>query len=73
MDLSEVVASRLRECFEAGDCPPVRPATYRFGGRWHCPADGTVMAEADGLMQCQTCGRSLNSFMYQLIERHVHP
>jgi len=55
---------------------PVRavpPLSFRVGGQWFCPKDGTPMREADGMVQCPRCARCFTgSQIYQLIEVHPH-
>jgi hypothetical protein len=48
------------------------PMKCRVGGIWFCPACGLSLAEDGGILGCQRCGRSLNAFIYHLIERHFH-
>jgi uncharacterized Zn finger protein (UPF0148 family) len=48
------------------------PLNYRVGGTWFCPACGVSLAENDGILGCPRCGRSLNRFIYHLVERHPH-
>jgi tRNA(Ile2) C34 agmatinyltransferase TiaS len=48
------------------------PARVRIGGRWFCPRDGAAMAETGRFIACPACGRSLNEYVYRLIERHPH-
>lgn len=48
------------------------PLKYKVGGTWHCPACAVQLTEVDGVLGCVRCGRSLNRFMYQLVERHSH-
>jgi hypothetical protein len=31
------------------------------------------MVEANGILGCPRCGRSLNRYVYELIERYNHP
>jgi uncharacterized Zn finger protein (UPF0148 family) len=72
MELSEVMHEALRASFSS---EPVRAAasSERWGGDWHCPADGTRTHESRGQVHCLACGRDLpRSILYQLIEFHVH-
>jgi len=51
----------------------IKPASFRWGGRWFCPADGAEMVEADGIVRCPTCMTAFpGPLLYQLIERHAH-
>lgn len=72
MGLSKVVQDELEEIVQS---PPRRlePRDFRWGGRWHCPADGERMTEADGIVQCQSCQRCLpGQTLYALVELHPH-
>jgi predicted amidophosphoribosyltransferase len=44
----------------------------KWGGVWYCPGCGVRLQEQDGLLACRECGRSLNEFLYDLIELHPH-
>lgn len=73
MDFSEVLAAELKALVSDPPRTPVN-SEVRWGGPYYCPADGATMAEANGIVMCPTCGRSLTPRMiYQLIEFHVHP
>ena len=48
------------------------PLKFRVGGTWFCPACGESLAEEGGIVGCNKCGRSLNKFVYHLVERHAH-
>jgi hypothetical protein len=51
----------------------VPPLSFRVGGQWFCPTNGTPMREADGMVQCPRCARCFaGSKIYQLIEVHPH-
>lgn len=50
------------------------PLGWRVGRAWYCPADGTQMRQADGVLGCPSCGRSISGkLLYNLIEFHAHP
>jgi uncharacterized Zn finger protein (UPF0148 family) len=73
MDFSQVARQELTAVAER---PPVEPepSSVRWGGSWRCPADASLMSEADGHVTCPTCDRSLTPrLLYDLIEFHVHP
>lgn len=72
MELSQVVHETLRAI--ADSAPAAAPASSaRWGGQWHCPANGARMQETNGRMLCPVCGRHLPyPILYQLIEFHVH-
>lgn len=64
MGLSRVVQDELTQIVES---------TIRWGGRWHCPADGEQMVELNGMVICPTCRRCLpGRTLYGLIEFHPH-
>jgi hypothetical protein len=58
MELSRVVNEALRA---VADSPPVAAPGHsaRWGGEWHCPADGARMRETNGQVLCPACGRHL--------------
>lgn len=73
MGLSSRMDQDLRGAFSPSS--PVLPATpfsFTWGGTWFCPLDSTRMIERDGIEGCPACGRSLNPFLYSLIEVHDH-
>jgi hypothetical protein len=73
MDFSEMAR---RELVSVAESPPrdVGRSRVRWGCSWHCPADATLMNEAEGRVTCPTCGRSMPPrLLYGLIELHVHP
>jgi hypothetical protein len=72
MGLSIVMLEELSEIV-AADPTLSEPSPLRWGGKWHCPADGSLMREQDGRVGCAECGRYLPSrVLYQLIEFHPH-
>jgi hypothetical protein len=74
MVLSPPVQEQLWHIATAPAFEPL-PATtiFRYGGRWHCPADGGRMTERAGYVQCDGCGRCIPGVLiYQLIEGHSH-
>ncbi len=73
MEFSAVVH---RELTAIAHSPPAsaEPTEIRWGGGWRCPADSSLMVEADGRVICPTCKRTLPPrLLYGLIEFHVHP
>ena len=51
----------------------VRPAGFRWGGQWFCPADGQRMEEQEGVVQCPGCSQVFpGPLLHQLIELHAH-
>jgi hypothetical protein len=72
MGLSQVVWSELQAIAQSAPSTP-DAAEIRWGGRWHCPVDGTRMVEADGRVGCPVCQRHLpGRVLYALIEFHPH-
>lgn len=72
MGLSKVVQRELEEVVLS---PPGRPEpqAFRWGRRWHCPADGERMAESAGAVRCPVCERCLpGRTLFGLIELHPH-
>ncbi|MGE0308483.1 MAG: hypothetical protein AB7Q27_22310 [Acidimicrobiia bacterium] len=75
MDLSIMMHRMLTEYCKDDPMPQDRrPTPTRWGGRWHCPLDGTLMSAPDYLLpMCPTCDRILpGDIVYQLIEVHQH-
>lgn len=73
MVLTEHMEGLLREAFgSASGQTDNAPLKYRVGGSWFCPACGVALAEVGGVLGCPQCGRSLNRFVYHLVERHPH-
>lgn len=51
----------------------VKPAQFRWGGEWFCPADGAHMDEHDGVVRCPACSEAFpGPLLHQLIELHPH-
>ena len=48
------------------------PLRFKVGGTWFCPACSQPMIEENGCVSCAQCGKSLNRYVYQLVERHPH-
>jgi hypothetical protein len=75
MDLSRFMERLLKDLCEL-DPPPDTDRSTRtdWGGRWHCPFDGTRMSATKYLLpMCPQCSRVLPSnLVYQLIEVHQH-
>lgn len=72
MDFSQVVGEELMELVANPPTPPTA-AHVKWGGSWHCPADGTPMREIDGAVTCDACERSLPPrLLYGLVEFHIH-
>ena len=73
MDLTQVVAAGFIHGAEAPEeAANPRPLSFRVGGDWFCPWCAARMRESRGMISCTSCSRSLNNFVYQLIERHFH-
>jgi uncharacterized Zn finger protein (UPF0148 family) len=72
MMLSKYVAQGLKHIVVSNPIKP-EPRMTRWGGWWHCPADGSQMTEESGLVRCYECGRFLpGGMIYNLIELHTH-
>jgi hypothetical protein len=73
MSLSPKMARDLRECFvERTRMPKETTFSFPVGGPWFCPGCGVRAREAAGRIVCPRCSRSLNEFVYHLIELHPH-
>jgi hypothetical protein len=73
MALSEAMANGLAAAFvDRSVVPSDQPFTFRVGGDWYCPGDGTRMNELAGVVRCPSCHIALNQFIYQLVEVHPH-
>jgi hypothetical protein len=72
MELSHV-AGRYLLAWTGGEERRSEPFSFRLGGRWHCPTDGTRMRESAGRLTCPECDRSLpGRLIYHLVEFHQH-
>ncbi len=72
MGLSQVMRTELEAIAQADPMTP-DATEVRWGGRWHCPVDGTRMVEAKGRVRCPVCQRFLpGRVLYELIELHPH-
>lgn len=63
----------LRETFLSADQPDqtdLKPTNW--GGEWFCPRCGVATVQEDGIVSCPKCDRSLNPFLYRLVELHPH-
>ena len=74
MGLSRRLSRQLSECYEIRSRRPrEKPASFKIGGRWFCPACGTAVAEEEqGILRCSDCGRWLNVFVHELVEISTH-
>lgn len=72
MSLSRAVLSGLTATFVDWEIDQVQPFRFRVGGEWFCPAEGIRMTEAEGAIQCPSCGGALNRFVHALVELHPH-
>jgi hypothetical protein len=71
MQLSRAMHDQLSETF--GDDPRSSGATAETTNtRWFCPGCGTPMRDVDGRTRCADCGRSVDKFIYGLVEFHPH-
>lgn len=70
MPLSRVMHNQLTAAFA---CEPKSSGSTSTGeATWFCPACGTPMANVDGHNRCTDCGRSVDRFIYGLVEFHPH-
>jgi rubrerythrin len=73
MPMSKHVSDGLTECFERGERRPSEEPTKVASGEWFCPACGVAMLTTTGVeVRCPECARTLNEFVYELIELHPH-
>jgi hypothetical protein len=68
------MAASLRECFvDSRRNRSATPLRFDVGGRWFCPACAVEMTTGHRSVTCPTCHRSLNEFIYPLVEFNPHP
>ena len=74
MELSKMMSDRLVACYVTGiQSPKEVHLPIKMGGRWFCPGCGTQCHESQpGLVRCESCGKNMTGFLYQLIELHWH-
>ena len=73
MELSEDLSAKLFAAFITLDAPKAtKKLNLVFGGKWFCPRDASPMEEKNGFVTCQSCGRSLNEFLFTLIRGYPH-
>ena len=73
MSLASGVERDLVQGFlDPGIQAPPKPWNLGMGGPWYCPRDGAAMSESDGILACPVCQRSLNEYLYRLVELHPH-
>ncbi|HEX8178645.1 MAG TPA: hypothetical protein VF525_03795 [Pyrinomonadaceae bacterium] len=74
MSMSQYLSVQFKDCYERQvRAPREMPLSSGIGGDWFCPGCGIpAPEEPKGVVRCQQCGRSLNEFLYQLIERCAH-
>ena len=75
MELSEQLRKKLTECYVdqvrvPSHLPPVE-ALVSEEERWHCPQCARVLT-GKPLLSCESCGKYLNEFLFELIELHPH-
>lgn len=85
MAFAKELSERLKACYiDETRRPDGRPANYKVGeddlcdpepstSRWFCPACGCQVQSTARQLICPRCQRSLNEFLYSLVERHPHP
>ena len=73
MPLSQRMQQSLIECFvDQSRMPREAKARADVGGTWFCPGCGVRVEEKEGRLVCPSCSRSLNEFLFALIELHPH-
>lgn len=74
MAISRHLSNGLTECFESGGARrPSEGPTKVASGEWFCPACGVAMLTSREVeVRCPKCTRTLNEFVYELIELHPH-
>ena len=75
MGLSRALERSLAERFgpDSAVLEPPAPRSFQVGGRWFCAFDGAPMIEADGVIGCPRCTRTLTGRqIQQLVELHPH-
>ena len=79
MEITQALRQALTDCYLIGTREPKRPNVgigairSGIGGQWHCPGCGIEVVEAPlGVLTCGRCDRSLNEFVYALVEFHFH-
>ena len=75
MGLSQSLEQSLTERFGPSSEVLADPAprSVRIGGVWFCAFDGALMTEADGVVRCPRCTRTLTGHQIRhLIELHPH-
>ena len=73
MEITRDLEKRLRECYVLKIRDP-REMKFNFsvGGQWFSPECGISTQEEKGIIRCPSCKRSINEFIYSLIEHHPH-
>src|SRR4051794_28574023 len=69
MALARDLLVRLRATFGGLPIGAPRVAPAAHGHLWYCPRCGDGLDKA---LTCTTCGRSLQPFLFELIEIHRH-
>ena len=73
MGLSQHLTKRFVDCYILRlDKPREFKFSSLIGGKWFCPGCGVTAVEENGFIKCPKCGLSLNEFIRQLVELHVH-
>jgi hypothetical protein len=72
MQLSPRMRDNLNECFVEKTRMPKDFVNIRIGGTWFCPGCGVRMEAEGGRVVCSRCSRSINEFIFDLVERHPH-
>jgi len=70
---SRHIRDLLTEVYGHDSTPePEAAPTTRWGGAYFCPGCGVATEDEDGYIRCPRCQRSLNRFLYELIELNPH-
>ena len=73
MEITKELEKRLRECYVLKLREPreIR-LNFSVGGQWFCHECGISTQEEKGIIICPVCKRSMNEFIFSLIEHHPH-
>lgn len=71
--MSRNLSDALTECYEREERRPDEKPTRMASGEWFCPGCGVpTVTKRDVEVRCPECGRTLNEFLWALIEMHPH-
>jgi predicted RNA-binding Zn-ribbon protein involved in translation (DUF1610 family) len=73
MEITKALEKRLRECYILKVREPSEIKLYfSDNSQWFCPECGLSTQQEKGVIRCPGCKRSINEFIYSLIEHHPH-